>query len=265
MHQPRVSSPLACHVILATDIEYDPYAPSRSDAPTSQPHDKPHTERDGNNTVRGSLRLDLEASLPPEEASSAALDTPSGQLVKYSAFMSKTSPEEANIDPQPTTPEFRSWPTAKQASPAVSARDQPVRTSAQVLADAREELKNGSDFARYDDRIDEPYSAKLGRYGRDRHAKTKATGRLENISASDAQAMPHEERVDVHNVDGYVLIVTRKRRAEADVAGDGEGDSKAEVVDARRWKKYRTVGSASEEGGEEGATADLEWGGFGIG
>ncbi|TKA53782.1 hypothetical protein B0A55_12106 [Friedmanniomyces simplex] len=112
--------------------------------------------------------------------------------------MPKTSLQEADIDTQLTVPEFRSWTTAEQAAPAVSARDQPVRTSAQVLADAREEFKNSTALARYDDCIDEPHSAELDRYDRETHVETNAIGRRDDLPAFNAQAMPHEARVDAH-------------------------------------------------------------------
>ncbi|KAK5689428.1 hypothetical protein LTR97_012902 [Elasticomyces elasticus] len=272
-YQPSISSPLACHVTCATDIDYNPYAPSlrrpkvilhlgsrrrrRDKTPTpehsvsvtSHPRHRLHSESGGDHLASGSLPFEREDSPPPEEDPLPPdLGAELQRLEENSEENSDTPPAMTGIphlDPRLAAPEFRSWPTLEQSMPTTHSSAAPVQSPAQTLANARTTFRDGPAFARYHIHRDEQPSQEQDNYRWD--ARSQSDGQPRDPSpSSDIQATPRTVLADSEHDEEVVARFVRKRGLDTEVVNHRHStDSTTE--DSPPTKKQRTAERADDD------------------
>ncbi|KAK3622477.1 hypothetical protein LTR56_022190 [Elasticomyces elasticus] len=269
LYQPSISSPLACHVTCATDIDYNPYAPSlrrpkvilhlgsrrrrRDTTPTpehsvsvtSHPRHRSHSESGEDHFASGGLPFEREDSPPPEED---PLPPDLGAELQRLEENSHTPPAmtgNPNLDPRLAAPEFRSWPALAQAMPTTQNSVAPVQSPAQTLANARTTFIDGPAFAPHHIHRDERSSREQDNYRWD--ARSQSDGQPRDPSpSSDIQATPRTVLADSEHDEEVVARFVRKRGLDTDAVNHGHGtDSKTD--DAPPTKKQRIAERADDD------------------
>ena len=274
-YRPHVSSPLAWHVICATDVDYDPYDVSKlsprtrltirlrstkahaSPPPTHQHSDRqwlrPRDEHDadGGGIAIASRHFDREESPPPEEVRLSPERTPAPaptsfgrQLPHFERLPSSRPHAEYVLDPQLAAPEFRSWPR-----PTVEAEAHPGSKD-DYQDHLPEHRRNAIDSNHTAFRDFEEEYARPQPSSHDEYIQSPAT--RDQASTGPAPAppvttLPAEPQKAAADPDADGLKFVRRRRSYSEAAKVGQGYQQ-DIVGERPYKRQKV---ADEERDEE--------------